>query len=211
MRHSLQTEGFNVRLRPVRLDDAAFIVWIRNLDYVRGKVGDSAADIPAQQKWLDTYFERDGDYYFIVETLGGIRIGTHSLYDISDGNAELGRWIIRPGVQAAVPSHMLALSIAFDQLRLKLLHNSTVASNAPVQSLSRRFGFEEVGLEKSARIIGGEAVDMVHFTLTAEKWARTRPKLVAMAQVAGELVQQWEQAQRPGPETWLPESVMPEE
>ena len=42
MRHNIHLEGFNLRLRPVRIEDAAFIVWLRNLDYVKGNVGDSA-------------------------------------------------------------------------------------------------------------------------------------------------------------------------
>ena len=54
MRHVLHAEGFGVRLRPVQMEDAAFIVWLRNQDYVKGKVGDSAPDVASQQKWLET-------------------------------------------------------------------------------------------------------------------------------------------------------------
>jgi len=179
----------------VRMEDAAFIVWLRNLDHVKGKIGDSAPDVPRQRAWLEAYFGREGDYYFIVETLSGIPVGTHSLYDISKGSAELGRWVIRPGVQAAVPSHMVAFGIAFEELRLNALRNATVASNVPVLSISRRFGFEEVTFEPGGRMIGGKPVDMVHFIVTAEKWSQTRPKLLASARVAEGLVQQWAQAQ----------------
>jgi RimJ/RimL family protein N-acetyltransferase len=196
MRHSIQAEGFGVRLRPVTIEDAAFIVWLRNLEHVKGKIGDSATDVGAQQAWLETYFKRPGDYYFIIETLGGIPVGTHSLYDLVEGRAELGRWVIRPGVQAAVPSHMVAFEIAFHRLGLKALRNATVASNLPVLSISRRFGFEAIGLERGGRHIGGKSVDMMYFVLTAEKWAVTRPGLVAKAQLAERLVFEWEQAQR---------------
>lgn len=195
MRHSIQAENFGVRLRPVQLEDAAFIVWLRNLGHVKGKVGDSASDVPMQRAWLDAYFRRQGDYYFIIETLGGIPVGTHSVYDVLAGSGELGRWIIRPGIQAAVPSHMVAFAIAFEQLGLKALRNVTVASNLPVLSISRRFGFEEVRFDRGGRVIAGKPVDMVHFVLTAEKWARTRDKLVPMSRVAEGLVRQWEQGQ----------------
>jgi RimJ/RimL family protein N-acetyltransferase len=177
------------------MEDAAFIVWLRNLEHVKGKIGDSAVDVPSQRTWLEAYFEREGDYYFIIETLSGIPVGTHSLYDISNGSAELGRWVIRPGVQAAVPSHMVAFTIAFEELHLNALRNATVASNVPVLSISRRFGFEKVTFEQGGRVIGGKPVDMVHFILTAEKWGLTRPKLLASAKVAEELVQQWAAAQ----------------
>jgi hypothetical protein len=31
MEHKLTAEAFGVRLRPVRMEDASFIVWLRNL------------------------------------------------------------------------------------------------------------------------------------------------------------------------------------
>ena len=73
MQHTLHAEGFGVRLRPVRMEDAAFIVWLRNLDHVKGRVGDSAMDAAAAGSLVKAYFDRQGDYYFIIETLGGIR------------------------------------------------------------------------------------------------------------------------------------------
>ena len=56
MEHSFQAEGYGIRLRPVRMDDAAFIVWLRNLDHVKGKVGDSATDVAGQEAWLRQIF-----------------------------------------------------------------------------------------------------------------------------------------------------------
>jgi len=54
MQHTMHLEGFGVRLRPVRMEDAAFIVWLRNLEHVKGKVGDSATDEGAQRAgWND--------------------------------------------------------------------------------------------------------------------------------------------------------------
>ena len=43
MQHAIQAEGFGVRLRPVRMDDANFIARLRNLDHAKGRVVDSAA------------------------------------------------------------------------------------------------------------------------------------------------------------------------
>jgi len=69
MQHKIQAEGFGVRLRPVQAEDAEFIVWLRNLEHVKGRVGDSATDAASQRAWLEAYFKRPGDYYFIVETM----------------------------------------------------------------------------------------------------------------------------------------------
>src|SRR6266478_2565042 len=98
MDHSLRTEGFGIRLRPVRMEDAAFLVWLRNLEHARGKVGDTSADVSGQEAWLKKYFAREGDYYFVIETHGGIPVGAYGLYDQTGDSAESGRWVIRPEV-----------------------------------------------------------------------------------------------------------------
>src|SRR5215813_930493 len=104
MQHSFVAEGFGVRLRPVQLEDAEFIVWLRHLEHVQGKLGDSAGDVESQKAWLRTYFEREGDYYFLVETMSGIPLGTHGVYGVRETSAEAGRLIIRAEVPAAVPT-----------------------------------------------------------------------------------------------------------
>src|SRR5580698_2443625 len=144
MDHSLQTEGYGVRLRPVRMEDAAFIVWLRNLEHVKGKVGDSARDVAQQEAWLKEYFGREGDYYFLVETLGGVSVGAYGIYDQVGKRAVSGRWIIRQEAPAAIPSAILGFDLAFSALGLEELRASTVSTNHPVLSLNRKFGLEQV-------------------------------------------------------------------
>jgi RimJ/RimL family protein N-acetyltransferase len=192
MRHLLETEGFGVRLRPVRMEDAAFIVWLRNLDHVKGKVGDSAVDVASQEAWLKAYFEREGDYYFIIETLGGTAVGAYGIYDVVGTSAESGRWIIRPEVPAALPSAVLGFNLAFKTLGMDELRVTTVSSNLPVLSLNRKFGFRQTRLERGGRIINGKPVDMVHFILTAEDWSKPRERLTPLAQLAENQVREWE-------------------
>lgn len=195
MEHALKAEGFGVRLRPVRMEDAAFIVWLRNLAHVKGRVGDSATDTAAQEVWLKEYFKRDGDYYFIVETAGGSAIGAYSIYKAAGGSAESGRWIIRPEVPAAVPSAMVAFDIAFRVLKLKELRATTVSTNQSVLSLNRRFGFHETGVERGGAVIGGKPVDLVHFVLKAEEWPGPRERMLPLAKLAEGQVRDWEKSQ----------------
>jgi RimJ/RimL family protein N-acetyltransferase len=195
MHHSLSAEGFGVRLRPVQMDDAPFIVWLRNLDHARGRVGDSAADTAAQQAWLEAYFQRQGDYYFIIETLGGNALGAYGIYDKTGDSAESGRWIVRPEVPAAVPSAILAFEIAFDQLRLRELRVKTVSTNTNVLSLNRKLGFQQTRIEPGAQIIGGKPVDMIHFLLEAKEWPKVREKFIPLARLAEKQILDWQQAQ----------------
>ena len=195
MRHTLQAEGFGVRLRPVRMEDAAFIVWLRNLEHAKGRVGDTAVDTAAQEDWLRKYFDREGDYYFIIETLGRVAVGAYGIYDRTGASAESGRWIIRPEVPAAIPSAIQAFEIAFERLGLTELRVKTISTNRTVLSLNRKFGFRQIRLEPGAQLIGGQPVDQVHFLLEAKDWRKIREGLLPLARLAEKQVREWEQTQ----------------
>ena len=196
MQHTLTAEGFGTRLRPVRMEDAEFIVWLRNLAHAKGRVGDSATGTLAQQQWMKAYFKRAGDYYFIVETTGGIPVGAYGIYDVRGDSAESGRWIIRPDVTAAIPSAILAFDLAFGELKLRELRVATVSSNQNVLSLNKKFGFRQVAVEAGAQVIGGKPVDLIRFLMTAGEWAKPREKLLPMARLAGAQVLDWDRAQK---------------
>jgi len=204
MKHNFSAESFGVRLRPVRLEDAAFIVWLRNLDHAVGRVGDSATDAAGQQKWLEAYFAREGDYYFIAETPGGIPVGTYALYNVAGRTAEAGRWIMRPNVTAALPSGFALCEIAFRQLHFSKLIGTTVATNLPVLSLNRKFGWRQTRVETAAQVIGGQPVDLIHFVLTPAAWDEAQARLLPLARLSEKQIRDWETSQRENPETpWI--------
>jgi RimJ/RimL family protein N-acetyltransferase len=195
MQHSLQAEGFGVRLRPVRLEDAAFIVWLRNLEHVRGRVGDTALNVAGQEAWLKKYFEREGDYYFVAETPSGISVGTHGLYDMANGSAEKGRQAVRPEVMVGVTVAILATDIGFGQLGLREVRSNTVSTNQNVISLHRKSGFKQVGVLQNHQLIEGKPVDLVQFLLSPEDWAKARERQLPLARLAGEQLLEWEKTQ----------------
>jgi len=163
------------------VEDAAFIVHLRNSDDAKGKVGDSATDVASQEAWLSRYFESKGDYYFLVETLTAIPVGTIGIYDATDSDAELGRWIILPGVRGGVPSLLLTIDLAFRQMGFRQLRATTVSTNDRSDSLLRWAGFEKIRVENAARMIGGESVDIRHYLLSPEVWHGTRSLLLPAA------------------------------
>lgn len=195
MQHTVQAEGFGIRLRPVRMEDSAFIVWLRNLEHARGRVGDSAADTPAQEAWLTKYFQRKGDYYFILETAGKIPVGAYGIYNLTGSSAESGRWVIRPEVPAAIPCAIVAFDqVAFGALNLAQLRVTTVSTNHPVLSLNRKLGFCQTRVEPAAQIIAGAPVDLVHFLLEKKDWPPVRERLLPLARLAERQVLEWEVA-----------------
>jgi len=195
MNHDLNAEGYGLRLRPVRLEDAGFIVWLRHLDYVKGKLSDSPADVRGEQAWLEEYFDRAGDYYFIIQTIGGIPVGTLGLYNLAGTVAESGRWVIRPRVMAAVPSALLACVVAFEMLGLSHVYSRVVATNQAVLSLDQRLGFHMTRIEPAALVIGGKPVDLVHLVYLSPDWPANRQRLLPAALASEKRIRRWEQAQ----------------
>jgi RimJ/RimL family protein N-acetyltransferase len=176
------------------MEDAAFIVWLRNLDYVKGRVGDSAADVAGQETWLNRYFDREGDYYFLVETLNEVRLGTHAIYNLNETRAEIGRIVIRSGVSAGVPASLLLLDLFYGQMGMTQVRATSVASNYKAHSLLRRLGFSQVKLEPAGQVISGQAVDVLHFAQIAEDWLRARQELIPAARLAEIGIRDWEQS-----------------
>jgi RimJ/RimL family protein N-acetyltransferase len=176
------------------MDDAVFIVWLRNLEHAKGRIGDSAITEVSQQAWLKTYFDRPGDYYFIIETAGGTSVGAYGIYDIRGTSAESGRWVIRPDVPAAIPSAMLAFDTAFNTLHLDELRVRTISTNRNVLSLNRKFGFRQTLIEPAAQMIAGQPVDQVHFVLPASDWPNGRERLLPLARLAEKQVLDWERS-----------------
>ena len=202
MRHTLEAPGFNVRLRPVRMEDAAFIVWLRNLEHVRGRVGDTAINVAGQEAWLQKYLEREGDYYFVAETPSGTPVGTHGLYDLANGSAEKGRQAVRPEVMAGVTVAILATDIGFEQLGLREIRSNTVSTNQNVISLHRKSGFKQVGVSRDHQIIDGKPVDLIQFLLTPDDWAKARERQLPLARLAGEQLLEWEKSQTGKRQPW---------
>ena len=193
MMHSIFSDGFGIRHRPVRIEDAPFLVWLRNLDHAKGKVGDSATDVPSQEAWLRDYFQRAGDYYFIIETACGVPVGAWGIYNITGKSGEIGRWIVRPKTPAAIPSMIPGLEIAFEQLGMSALRTRVVSTNRRVILLDQQIGFKETHIEPAAQIIGGKPVDMIHMAMQSEDWPGVRKALTPIARMLEVQVRKWEQ------------------
>lgn len=187
MRHNLAIEGPAFRLRPVRIYDAAFIVQLRS-DPERGRyLHRGAADVPAQERWLRAYFERSGDYYFVIEhRLTGIREGTAGIYNAdTDGRqAEWGRWILRRGSLAAVESACLVYRLGFETLGFDAMYCRTIAENTSALAFHDSFGVKRVNRLPRYFEHEGRHLDAVEGRLTRERWMRVRDNIEAKTERA---------------------------
>lgn len=186
MRHDLHLAGLGFALRPVGLEDAEFLVELRT-DPERAKLLHATSPrIEDQITWTEHYFERPGDWYFMVESVhDGQRHGAVAIYnhDPERQSAEWGRWILHKGSLAAVESSALIYDMAFDQLGLDLLYSRTEEVNYPVVSFHTSMGCTTNGL-----VIGPEGERWIEQQMLAADWPTARrmvePKIAAAAAFA---------------------------
>ncbi len=184
MDHSIIQNGFGLRLRPVRIEDADFILKLRCNPKLNRFIGDTSPDIEMQKKWMWDYFKRPGDYYFCMELeKTGNPVGAIAIYNVlADlSKAEWGRWIISPEILAAPASAYLIYKIALEQLGLSQVYCRTLADNFPVVSFHDSLGAERQGILKNDAIIRGEPKDHVLHQVDQEHWKTIKPKLFSIA------------------------------
>ena len=187
MRHDVELDGVAFRLRPITSDDAAFIVALRNDARLSRFLHRGAPDVAAQQRWLQAYFERPGDYYFIVERRAdGSPEGALGIYDLEAATrrAEWGRWVLRAGSLAAAESAWLVYRAAFDVLGLELVYCRTVAANQRVVSFHTACGLTTHATLPGHAVLDGVPHDVVEQHLTRAAWPTVGQRLRQQAERA---------------------------
>lgn len=167
MKHELHVEGIGYRLRPVRLKDAQFIIDIRLEDRDRNQyIHTISPKVTLQEEWLEGYFEREGDFYFVVENkLTGEPEGLLGIYDLDGGKAEWGRWVIKKGSLASTESLDLLFKVAFNTLNLDELYCRTICENDRVVSLHDSLPQLRRGVLEKFLEVDGTKYDVVeHYT-----------------------------------------------
>ena len=188
MKHRYSLDGYGYRLRPVKKTDAQFIIRVRREDMERNcYIHQISDDVSEQERWLDAYFAREGDYYFVVENrITGQPEGLIAFYGEENGRAEWGRWVIQKGSLAAIESVYLLYRIAFEQVGLEELYCRTLAENKAVVSMHTSMGELTRGLVKDSAELNGKQYDAVeqyagreHFYENIAPKLETRARAVA--------------------------------
>ncbi len=187
MRHNLQLRGHRFGLRPVRDDDAAFIHELRSTSERARFLNRGAATLELQQTWLAHYFERAGDYYFVIEDqVNGRAEGLVGIYnlDTDAAAAEWGRWMLRSDSVAAVESALLTYRCAFDELHLELVFCKTLLDNRQVLSFHDRSGLRrmadvEIGVDDVVRRAAEHQLRRHEWPAVAERLDRIAARLAA--------------------------------
>lgn len=191
MLHEFMLEGHAFRLRPIGDQDAAFVLALRGNPELNQYLHASSNRIEDQLAWFASYYQREGDYYFVLERRdNGAAEGVISIYDVDPAtlSAEWGRWILRPGSLAAIESAWLIYRVAFELLGLHSLYCRTLADNSKVVSFHDSCGISSRRVLRGHVELGGVSMDAVEHRVEKGEWADLEPRLNKLAQLAARRV-----------------------
>ena len=175
MNHSVILKNDERTLRPVTVEDAEFIVRLRNQAHARNCVNDTSTDVEKQRQWIRDYLTRDNEYYWIIETPDGEPFGTTSFYnyDVEKNQIESGRWVELKGEKYTYNLFRSSLQLnefAFDVLKVDKIVFDVVATNRRVIRFHQLYGAETSCIEKDAVVFDGVPHDVVWMQIARVKW-----------------------------------------
>lgn len=155
--HSIRpiaVEGPRLRLRPVTVDDAAYIHALRTDPRYNTYLSPVSGGVDTQRQWIECYMEREArgnEVYFVIERrCDGERCGVVRLYDITEQQFTWGSWILdenKPN-KAALESAVLSFGYAFDKCSLKKALIDVRRANEHALQFYRRFGMTETSADE---------------------------------------------------------------
>jgi RimJ/RimL family protein N-acetyltransferase len=175
LRHEIIVEGKTFRLRPVSIEDSEFIIEVRSDPRRSRFIHPTSPRASDQHQWLEKYYERSGDYYFIVEDLRtGEREGAIAIYDLDEAKkcAEWGRWVMKHGSVAAVESAVLIYQVAFAVLNLEMVYCHTVIQNTQVFQFHKTFGLTTAAILPNYYEFDGRFFDVYEQRITRPEWEK---------------------------------------
>ena len=173
MKHDLHLAGHAFGLRPVALRDAELIVELRSQAERSKYLNPITPSVEQQSDWLKLYYQRAGDYYFVIRRQrDDYSEGLIGLYDVDSAKsrAEWGRWIIRQGSLAAIESALHIYGVGFERLGLVEVFCRTLAANSAVVSFHESCGLMRRGLIKDAFEFNGTKHDAIEHFMTRDGW-----------------------------------------
>jgi RimJ/RimL family protein N-acetyltransferase len=179
MRHDIRLDCVRCRLRPVTLEDAPFIVALRTNPHLNRFIHENSGIVKDQVAWLEYYFGRFDDYYFIIEDVdSGESRGTIGLYNLASDSseAEWGRWIIQPLSMAALESAWLIYEVGFSLLQLKRVYCRSISQNTASVSFHDTFGARRTTLLEGYFSVRSERHTAIEHSVAASEWPMLRAR-----------------------------------
>ena len=141
----LPTDYYGCHFRLVKIEDANFILSMRNQEKLSRYISWTSVEIESQIKWLKEYKVREkrGEDFYLICLKGDkeTKLGVNRIYNISDDDFEIGSWVFSPdaGPNMAILGDLFTRSIAFEKLHFKTCRIAVRKKNRTVLKYTRSF------------------------------------------------------------------------
>jgi len=133
----LRIEKYGIRLRLVEIEDAKFILSLRNNSKLNKYLSPTSSDVNLQIEWLEKYKIRENnkkEFYFIAEDESGNKFGTTRIYNIHDSGFEAGSWIFLDNSpdNMAIKADIISREFGFEFLKAEYCRYEVLKKNKNV-------------------------------------------------------------------------------
>ncbi|MDV7140126.1 GNAT family N-acetyltransferase [Maribacter sp. TH_r10] len=141
----LPTTAYGCYFRLVEIEDAEFILSLRNNEKLARYINRTSSKLEDQINWLKEYKIREKEgkdlYFMCLKEDKKTRLGLNRLYDISGDICEYGSWLYGPEAVSneAVLGDLFIKSLAYEKLGFKTLTMSTMKKNISVMRYTKSF------------------------------------------------------------------------
>ena len=141
----LPVNQYGCYFRLVEMEDAEFILSLRNNEKLSRHINPTSTDIEDQINWLNEYKIRENngkDFYIIcLKEDKKTKLGLNRIYNITDDTFEFGSWLYSPdaGPNVAVLGDLFTKSLAFENLKLKTCKMETKKKNTRVLRYAKSY------------------------------------------------------------------------
>ena len=175
-------EGKSVTLRPITVDDAEFILDLRQREDIACFFL-NRIDITVEQEreWIRKS-KVSGDYNFAICDKMGESIGLIALCNVEAQCAESGRFMSLGNAVQNIEACMLLYDFAFEKIGVNAIENVVVSHNGKVKGMHEKFGF--VFNEKTEKC----GVSVYHGILKRNAYIKQRHKISTLVDRASRII-----------------------
>jgi len=142
----LPASAYGYYFRLVEIEDAEFILSLRNNEKLSRHLNPTSNDVEEQINWLKEYKirEKNGkDFYVIcLNEDKKTKLGLNRIYNVDGDTFEFGSWLYSPdaGPNVAVLGELFTKGLAFEKLDFKLCKMETKKKNTRVLWYAKSYG-----------------------------------------------------------------------
>lgn len=133
-------QGKYVDLKSCTEEDAEFTRTLRQDPRYKDCFPTLNNTLEQQREWIRNQRKKTDDYFFVVWDKKGNRIGTISIYNICEGQAEGGRIICIGNPIETIEMQLLQSRFAFYYLNLKMVYGYVFADNKKALRFNQSMG-----------------------------------------------------------------------